>query len=198
MSYMYGFPLARERRNGHRPLPRSSPPPGPSCLCVGAGLKPARTPNIGHRGRCRPPRVCPGRFGFCQRARALEAYERALGEDPAYAPAMLGMAQLKLKNLDHASALEWFAKAAAADPKGAAARLHWGMALWESGDRESALREMRRALELRPQWIVALYTLAYYEHLAGNADRAVILLEQALALRPGFEDAGLLLQEIRK
>lgn len=115
---------------------------------------------------------------------AQQAYERALIEDLAFAPAHHQLAVLHLERLDTTSALRELARAVSVGEREFLPRLTYGILLASTGSTDSALVHLRRAIELEP-W-AARPRLILGAVLDSDGDRAgaADAFEQWLARAP--------------
>jgi TolB-like protein len=165
-------------------------------------LLPEMTPGASSPGKLHPDaheHYLRGRFLAMQRTETallagIECFERALTEDPDYAPAHAGLA-------DCYSLLSWFGalrpheaapkartaaqRALALDDKLGAA--HCSLALmhfWYEWRWNDAERELRRAIELNPSYPAAHHWLGSFLSAMGRLDEAVEQHRLAIELDP--------------
>jgi putative PEP-CTERM system TPR-repeat lipoprotein len=112
---------------------------------------------------------------------AQAAFERALAAQPQYAPALLGIAQVRAANGDVDGALKAVDAALAAAPKSVDARYVKGRLLAKKGDRDAAIAEFRHAIESQAA------------HLPSHAALVALLLQQ-----PDLEPAAKQVEALAK
>lgn len=138
--------------------------------------------------------------------RAATRFHELAQRDPAYAPALLGMAAVALAKNDLAAAESYIARARAGATRFAAAEIYAAELLQAKGDTRRALTTYdallaapgttlppsvaARAEELRTEAFNALFTASTN---AADASASVEYLRQALAIRPDATSARVLL-----
>jgi tetratricopeptide (TPR) repeat protein len=95
------------------------------------------------------------------RTEAMDAYDRALGVDPAKIDALLNCGTLRYEDGDFEKASEYFGRAISAQPDSALAHFNMGSVLEEMGDVDTARKYLRQAVRLDPDYPDAQYNLAY-------------------------------------
>jgi serine/threonine protein kinase/tetratricopeptide (TPR) repeat protein len=125
-------------------------------------------------------------------ARAIEFFEKAIEEDPSYAPAYVGLStSLRVMTLAYRPPSEVMPQARAAvlralelDDGLAAAQVALGpIKEWDS-DWPGAEAEYRRALELSPNHEYALRSYGLWLVGAGRFDEGIAMLQRAVQLNP--------------
>ncbi len=97
---------------------------------------------------------------------AIEAYQQALGLDPAHAAAHINLGTLYYNRQNYAMAESHYRQAIEVDPKYALAYFDLGNVLDETGRLQEAIRSYKQALLLAPTYADAHYNLALaYEKL---------------------------------
>jgi tetratricopeptide (TPR) repeat protein len=129
-------------------------------------------------------------------AGAADAYERALAENPAFAPALGGLGVVSLKRDDWESAARRFESATAADPGWAKGHYWLGLALQHRRLLPEAARELRRARDLRPDDGKALLALAQVLSESRLWDEAATVYRAFFRLRPDDAAAHLALARV--
>src|SRR5258705_2406230 len=95
------------------------------------------------------------------RTEAMDAYDRALGVDPAKIDALLNCGTLRYEDGDFEKASDYFGRAISAQPDSALAHFNMGSVLEEMGDVDTARKYLRQAVRLDPDYPDAQYNLAY-------------------------------------
>jgi protein O-GlcNAc transferase len=118
---------------------------------------------------------------------ALEAFDRAVAVNPAFAPAYVnrGAALLDLQRFE--DALRSFEHAILLDPASAESHVHHGNALSELGRHESALDSYERAIALKPGFAEAYYNRGDAFDELNRPAEALESFAHALRLKPGYE-----------
>lgn len=131
---------------------------------------------------------------------AGELYRRATTIDPAYAPALSGLAALHAMRFtfttdtaDLQNAAEYARRAIAADPRLADPHIWLGYVLMRENRMDEALAEEQRACELGPDLAYAPYFAGCIEAFRGRSSNAVPLFQRTVALDAlhGFAWTGL-------
>jgi tetratricopeptide (TPR) repeat protein len=122
---------------------------------------------------------------------AETAYRRALGEDPAFAPALTALGGLAWNRGDLESAERDFEAALAADPNHANSHYWTGLVFEKKKRLPEAVRELRRARDLRADDPSTLQALARVLSESGLWDEAAAAYRALLTLRPGDPAAHL-------
>jgi tetratricopeptide (TPR) repeat protein len=142
----------------------------------------------------------------------LAHFDRALGADPAYAPALAGRGEALLVSGRHDAALEAFQKALAVDPgltslrsrvdvlkfRGVQQHIESARKAAEGGKAEDARREYLAAIAASPESAFLYRELAAVERKAGDAASSLVHAEQAAALDPSDVRALTLIAELRE
>jgi len=123
---------------------------------------------------------------------ALEAADRALELDPAYAPALVLRGQLVRDAYGLGGSLVWFEAAIEADPANPQAWADYAATLGDAGQYGEMLAATRRLSELDPGNGQALYFQAVLAARAQNPVLAKSLLERSGKLQEGIPAALLL------
>ena len=132
-------------------------------------------------------------------AEAIRYFERAIAEDPAYAPAYAGLADSYSLDVDYRSipvheayqrAKEYARKALALDESvpTAHASLAWSLFIYD-WQWEDAEREFRRAIALNPRYASAHQWFAFLLAARGQHDAALLEGHTALELDPASVSA---------
>jgi serine/threonine-protein kinase len=140
-----------------------------------------------------------GRFAWNKRTpeaitQAIDYFERAIAEDPSYAPAYTGLADSYALGLDYRSVpvAEGFARAKAYARQALAiddslaeghASLAWSLFIHD-WDWEGAAREFERAIALDPRYPSAHQWHAFLQLALGRTDAALVSAHTAMELDP--------------
>ena len=136
--------------------------------------------------------------GTMDHARIL--FEEAAAVDPAYAPALAGLAavhamrfpfQTDRRELEISES--YARRAIAADPELAEPRLWLGYSLTRLGRNEEALAQERRAMELDPTSVYAPYFAGFCAANLGRREEGLSLFQQAVEVDPRHAFAWLAL-----
>ena len=127
---------------------------------------------------------------------AAAAYEHALAENSAFAPALDGLGVISLRRGDWASAARNFESAVAADPGGAKSHYWLGLAFEHEKLLPEAARELRRARDLRPDDGKVLLALAQVLSESHLWNEAAAVYRAFLNLRPDDAAAHLALARV--
>jgi tetratricopeptide (TPR) repeat protein len=122
-------------------------------------------------------------------AAAIEAYERALVQDPGHAGALTNLGILTAEAGDSGGAVRLLRRAIAANPCAPEPHLNLGTVLERARRPAEAIEAFRAALALAPDNAVAWHNLGTAFHAAGRLDEAVAAFESALRLDPALHDA---------
>ena len=95
------------------------------------------------------------------RAKAIEAYDRCIGVDPANVEALLNCGTLHYEDGNFEKAAEYFARALELDESSALAHFNLGSVLEDMGRVEEARQHLRQAVQLEPGYCDAHYNLAF-------------------------------------
>jgi TolB-like protein/Tfp pilus assembly protein PilF len=166
----------------------------------GRTSRPPATPKIDAferhaRGRRFFLRLAKGSFEEARRA-----YEEAIGADPAYAPALAGLAAvhaMRFTFLTDPAELEaassYARRAIASDPESGEPRVWLGYALMRQGRVEEAVEQQKRAAELDPANPFSWYFSACALGFAGRHAEALPFYQRAVAAdaRHGWSWMGL-------
>jgi TolB-like protein/Flp pilus assembly protein TadD len=124
---------------------------------------------------------------------SVRCFEAAIENDPAYAPAYAGLADVYLSLMDNglipprdatSKACPLALKALTLDENLAEAHVSLGHAAMHDFDWQSANKELGRALELNPNSFTAHYYYSNYLTMNGAADQALREAEEARRLDP--------------
>ena len=119
------------------------------------------------------------------RKRAREGYEKALADDPAYSPALRGLAVLDIESALYEPARERLQKAVGREPGDGLAWYFLGVAHLKTGEAQEALRCARQATRCAGTGSLAL-DLAGRAHTAlGERPAALDAFHKAVQLNPG-------------
>lgn len=118
------------------------------------------------------------------RARAEEAYRRAIELDPGLATAVTNLGNLRLVAGDRDEAEALYRRAMAADATQAEAPYNLAYLLVEKGDREAAVRLFEKAIALRPDFSEAHFNLAMALSELDQRERARTHWRRYLELDP--------------
>lgn len=123
---------------------------------------------------------------------ARRAYERALHFDPAYAPALLGLARLALLEKQPAQATEACLRALESDYRNADTHFHLGVSLARAQHLREAITAFETSLKLDPgRWQAHAWLARLYRLRDDGALQAAEHAVQAIRLRPaGSESEG--------
>jgi tetratricopeptide (TPR) repeat protein len=119
-------------------------------------------------------------------ARAFEALEAALAQDPNHYEALWALGEAHRRRADVPSAEQAYERAIAARPNEAAPHLGLGRLYAAAGRRDDAVRSLRRAMELDPQNPEIQYELG---RLLAGTEEGRQLLVRAVAGRPDWPEA---------
>jgi DNA-binding transcriptional MerR regulator len=106
-------------------------------------------------------------------AEAMEAYRRALDQDPRYADAHVNLGRLLHEDGDPFSALAHYRAALEARPDDGTAAFNLGVALEDLGRTAEAIETYQRAIELDPDNADAHYNVARLFEQSGKAEAAI-------------------------
>ena len=115
---------------------------------------------------------------------AEAAFRRALGLDPNYVGALVGLGQIDARLGRPGDALKRFEKAIEVDPHQAQAHVARGQTLETLGRPADALAAYFRSLELDPTLTQAIVRIAALQLESGQPDQALVRLDQAHELEP--------------
>jgi Flp pilus assembly protein TadD len=125
--------------------------------------------------------VLEGRKNFAQ---ASAEYNRALGLEPSYEPALAGLGNIEL-NLGRANeASQMFQKALQLKPDDVKAVTNYGTALQMLGEIDASKKQYQRAISLAPDNDEAYCDLGVLLFRAGDVDAAVLQFNQAAKINP--------------
>ena len=103
--------------------------------------------------------------------RGIGEIKRALELDPAYVPAMVGLAAIYLKRGEGDTAKQFGSKAVQASPRDFGTHIVYGRALLATGDAAEAAKELETAVKLAPENAEARFSLASaYSRLGRKAE----------------------------
>ena len=122
-------------------------------------------------------------------AGAQRAYERALAIEPAFAPAMVNLADLLRASGRDGAAGERLDTFLTRHPEAASVHHVKGLWLVRRKQMNEAIRELRRAVELAPGDARFGYVLAVALHGTGQVDAALAELDRVLAVSPYHRDS---------
>jgi tetratricopeptide (TPR) repeat protein len=120
---------------------------------------------------------------------AEAAYRKALGLDPEYMAALIGLGEIEAQFGRPDSALQRFGAAIEIDPHQAKAHLAEGRVLEAMGRTDEALAAYFRTLELDPGAEPVILRIATIQLARSQADQALARLDQALELVPDDPEA---------
>ncbi len=122
-------------------------------------------------------------------AKALEHFARALGADPDFAEARLGMGIVHHRAGDYDVAERMYAAAAEAKPRLAKAWLNLGSLAYDRRDLRAAARAYAKAVQADRQNAAARHGMAKTFFGLGKADKAIEQWEKALEIDPEHPSA---------
>jgi len=132
---------------------------------------------------------------------AQTLFKQVLDIDPSYAPAMVGLSRITLRNGDMAKTRELLRQAIDNDPKNQSYRdefervneintlMSQGLRALNSGDFEEAFDSYAVVLEKFPFFAEAAYSMGLVKFREKDYDAAVIQFKKALDLNPYHENA---------
>lgn len=119
-----------------------------------------------------------------QGADAEQAYRRALGIDPKFAPASVNLAQMLEQQGRPDAAMELLRQAAAYNERSAEIQHALGLALIRQGQPGAALAHLGKAASLRPEAVRMVYVHVVAEHDIAGVKAALKPLRAALGRHP--------------
>jgi eukaryotic-like serine/threonine-protein kinase len=124
---------------------------------------------------------------------AISVFNRALGQDPNYAPAQAGLGEAYWYEYALTTKIEWVERARSACSKAVTlsneegeGHLCLGLVFNGTGKYEEALKQYQQAVDLQPTNGTAYTGLASAYERLGRLDEAEKTYRQAIALRPSF------------
>ncbi len=117
-------------------------------------------------------------------ARAGFHFAKALGSDPTYAKALVGLAHVALDRGDVARGLELLKHAATVQPADSLVRAAYGSVLARLGERGAALREYEAACSLAPNDYELLRDWGRVSLAAGHGRQALAAFRHVLSVSP--------------
>ncbi len=136
-------------------------------------------------------------------ARARESFEKALKLEPEMAPAMLGLADVAIREGDMAQARTWVGNAVRTRPEDPGILLGQAKFLYQEGNYREAERVLKKALSIKPDFIPARAYLGdlYLEKLE-HPEAAAAEYRKVLEQDPGHAGAhyalGIALERLGK
>jgi tetratricopeptide (TPR) repeat protein len=110
------------------------------------------------------------------RDQARQAYQDALKADPAYLPALSGLAHLYVQMDDYERALDTYHRAIQKHPRQASLQHELGMCLARRKDFDQAIVHLQKALELDPESARYTQTLGFTLARAGRIQQSLACL----------------------
>lgn len=121
--------------------------------------------------------------------KAREYYHKALGLNPRYLPAIVGLGNIDQRAGNLAMAEQEYRQAAAMYPSEGNIYCYLGALSFREGDTDRAIQELSHAIALNPSNVTAYLDLGVVYRQTGDLERAAQMYTKVLALHPGDAEA---------